>query len=57
LKDLLKLRSSLAQNDDAQRAQRQLGSGDSTPAASDSAIVASRPAWLSGERGDLAAVG
>ena len=57
LKDLLKLRSSLAQNDDAQRAQRQLGSGDSTPGASDSATTASRPAWLSGERGDLAAVG
>jgi hypothetical protein len=56
LKDLLKLRSSLSQKDDAQRAQRQAapaGAGTgSTPASS-----AGVPTWLSGERGDLSAVG
>jgi hypothetical protein len=57
LKDLLKLRSSLAQNDDAQRAQRQAGPGESTSAASNTASGVPQPAWLSGERGDLAAVG
>lgn len=57
LKDLLKLRSSLAQNDDAQRAQRQAAPGESTSAASNVANAVPQPAWLSGERGDLAAVG
>ncbi len=59
LKDLLKLRSSLSQKDDAQRAQRQAAPGDSGTASSSAnpSAVPSQPAWLSGERGDLAAVG
>ncbi len=55
LKDLLKLRSSLSQKDDAQRAERQ--STQTSGPASASAAAAVAPAWLSGERGDLAAVG
>jgi hypothetical protein len=55
LKDLVKLRSSIAQKDDVQRAERQgtqaSGAADASPAA------AVAPAWLSGERGDLAALG
>ncbi len=54
LNQLLKLRSSLAQTDDQQRADRQStqispgdGTSDSSPA----------PDWLVGERGDLKAVG
>jgi hypothetical protein len=55
LKDLLKLRSSLAQQDDTQRAKRQGTTADGgTPASTD---AAPQPAWLHGERGDLAAVG
>ncbi len=58
LKSLLKLRSALAEKDDAQRAQRQgvtaAGSGSTRPA---DATGVPQPAWLSGERGDLAAVG
>jgi hypothetical protein len=55
LKDLLKLRSSLSQKDDAQRAQRQSAPvGAAGPASRVSTAV---PTWLSGERGDLAAVG
>jgi hypothetical protein len=59
LKDLLKLRSSLSQKDDAQRAQRQAAPGDSRTASSSAnpGGAATQPAWLSGERGDLAAVG
>ncbi len=57
LKDLLGLRSALAQNDSLQRSQRQQGQeasdASSTPAASP---VPGAPAW-SGERGDLAASG
>ena len=52
LRDLLKLRSSLAQKDDQQRQTTQTGG-----AAGASAAAAAAPAWLSGERGDLAAVG
>jgi hypothetical protein len=59
LKDLLKLRSSLSQKDDAQRAQRQAAPGDSgtTSSSANTSAVSPQPAWLSGERGDLAAVG
>ena len=52
LKDLLKLRSSLAEKDDAQRAQRQ-----AAPASSGAAAPAQQPSPLTGERGDLGAVG
>jgi hypothetical protein len=55
LKDLLKLRSSLAQKDDTQRAERQ--STQTSGASGSSAAAAVAPAWLSGERGDLTAVG
>jgi len=56
LKDLIKLRSNLAQQDDQQRAQRQSAPTDAgTGAASSTPAVT--PAWLRGERGDLAAVG
>jgi hypothetical protein len=58
LKSLLKLRSALSEKDDAQRAQRQGttadGSGSAPPA---NATGVPQPAWLSGERGDLGAVG
>jgi len=52
LKDLLKLRSSLAGKDDAQRAQRQ-----AAPASGGTAAPAQQPSSLSSERGDLGAVG
>jgi hypothetical protein len=52
LKDLLKLRSSLAGKDDAQRAQRQ-----AAPASGGTTSGAAPPTPLSGERGDLEAVG
>lgn len=52
LKDLLKLRSSLAGKDDAQRAQRQ---ADPASGGTPSGAVPAAP--LSGERGDLGAVG
>jgi hypothetical protein len=52
LKDLLKLRSSLAGKDDAQRAQRQAAT-----ASGGTASGAAPPTPLSGERGDLEAVG
>lgn len=55
LKDLLKLRSGLAQKDDAQRAQRQSTQTDGAAAPATASVPA--PSWLSGERGDLAAVG
>jgi hypothetical protein len=59
LKDLLKLRSSLSQKDDAQRATRQSAPPDSGTASSsaNSGAAPPQPAWLSGERGDLTAVG
>jgi len=55
LKDLLKLRSTLASKDDAQRAQRQAApaDGDKAPPPAPPSL----PAWLSGERGDTGAVG
>jgi hypothetical protein len=53
LKDLLKLRSSLAGKDDAQRAQRQAAPTSSGAAAS----APPQPGWLTGESGDLRAVG
>lgn len=55
LKDLLKLRSTLSSKDDAQRAQRQAAPTDDNKAPPPA--VASPPAWLSGKRGDLGAVG
>lgn len=59
LKDLLKLRSSLSQKDDAQRSQRQAFAreGGTASQAAGAGPGALQPAWLSGERGDLAAVG
>lgn len=59
LKDLLKLRSSLSQKDDAQRSQRQAAPVEGGTASSSATASAAppSPAWLSGERGDLAAVG
>ncbi|PYX00268.1 MAG: hypothetical protein DMG89_04940 [Acidobacteria bacterium] len=57
LKDLLKLRSSLSQKDDLQRNQRQAASGGSDTRSSALAGDGPRPTWLSGERGDLTAVG
>ncbi|HXZ42855.1 MAG TPA: hypothetical protein VEG68_19105 [Terriglobales bacterium] len=56
LKDLLGLRSTLAQKDDAQRAQRQAPQPASNPSlTSDSGPLPSDP--LQGEQGDLQAVG
>jgi hypothetical protein len=52
LKDLLKLRSSLAEKDDAQRAQRQ-----AAPTTGRTASSTAPPNSLIGERGDLGAVG
>lgn len=60
LKDLLKLRSSMAQNDDQQRTQRQTAqpaTSDAATSGGTSAGAVPAPAWLSGERGDLTAVG
>jgi hypothetical protein len=58
LKNLLKLRSTLSEKDDAQRAQRQAApTGGGSASLPDSTTSVSQPAWLSGERGDLAAVG
>ncbi|MGH9495666.1 MAG: hypothetical protein ACRD3B_11760 [Candidatus Sulfotelmatobacter sp.] len=55
LKDLLKLRSTLASKDDAQRARREAIPTDDNKAPPPA--LPSPPAWLSGERGDLGAVG
>jgi len=57
LKDLLKLRSSLSQKDDAQRAARQSTTDNSPGTSSTTTGAGPQPDWLSGERGDLAAVG
>ena len=57
LKDLLKLRSSLSQKDDAQRAQRQATPSSTGTGSPSTAASTGVPTWLSGERGDLAAVG
>jgi hypothetical protein len=54
LKNLLKLRSSLSQKDDDQRAKRQAAPEEG---GSKSSSGSAAPAWLSGERGDLTAVG
>jgi len=58
LKDLIGLRSSLSQKDDAQRTQRQMAqpassSGSTAPSNS----VSSAPSWVKGESGDLTATG
>ena len=56
LKDLLQLRSGLAQKDDIQRDQRATGQvGTSTGGGGSATNVT--PAWLIGERGDLTAIG
>jgi len=58
LKNLLRLRSALAEKDDVQRAERQAippEGGAKTLAAGGSGIPA--PAWLKGERGEMTAVG
>ncbi len=54
LKDLLQLRSAVAQKDDAQRSQRQTGQAD---VATGGTSVNATPSWLIGERGDLTAIG
>lgn len=58
LKDLLGLRSTLAQKDDAQRTIRQT-TQDVQPSvtAITTEVAAVAPAWLKGERGDLGATG
>lgn len=56
LKDLLRLRSSMVQKDDAQRSQRQGGQVATASGSSDSAANVV-PSWLVGERGDLSAIG
>jgi hypothetical protein len=58
LKDLIGLRSSLSQKDDAQRTQRQMAQpsssvGSTTP----SNAVSGAPSWVKGESGDLTATG
>lgn len=56
LKNLLQLRSNIAQKDDTQRSQREYGQvGASAAATGSSANVT--PAWLIGDRGDLTAIG
>jgi hypothetical protein len=56
LKDLLQLRSSLAQKDSDQRAQRETGQV-TTSTSGDGPTANVTPAWLIGERGDLTAIG
>ena len=55
LKDLLQLRSTVAQKDDAQRSQRQ--SGQAVASGGGGVNTNATPAWLIGERGDLTAIG
>jgi len=56
LKNLLQLRSNIAQKDDTQRGQRE--TGQVAPAAGGGGQTANVvPAWLVGERGDLTAIG
>jgi hypothetical protein len=55
LKDLLQLRSSIAQKDSTQRDQRESGQGSASTGGGATANVT--PAWLIGERGDLTAIG
>jgi hypothetical protein len=58
LKNLLGLRSAMAQKDDAQRALRQT-TQDVQPSvtAITTEVAAVAPAWLKGERGDVDAIG
>jgi len=56
LKNLLQLRSNLAQKDDSQRSQRQSGQQDGSADGGGQNANAT-PSWLIGERGDLAAIG
>lgn len=57
LKDLLGLRSALAQNDDIQRLQRQTSQAPSAATDTTATPTTSAPAWTAGERGDLEATG
>lgn len=54
LKDLLQLRSSIAQKDSTQRDQRETGQVSTGDGGSTTNVT---PAWLIGERGDLTAIG
>lgn len=56
LKDLLQLRSSIAQKDSTQRDQRESGQVGAPTGGGGSATNVT-PAWLMGERGDLTAIG
>jgi hypothetical protein len=56
LKNLLQLRSNIAQKDDTQRGQRETGQ-ISTTAGGSGTTANVVPAWLMGERGDLTAIG
>ncbi len=56
LKDLLQLRSTVAEKDDVQRSQRQSGQPSTSSGGGGPANNAT-PAWLIGERGDLTAIG
>jgi hypothetical protein len=57
LKDLIGMRSSLSQKDDAQRAQRQLAQPASDGTSTPSSMVSNTPSLLKGESGDLRAAG
>jgi hypothetical protein len=56
LKDLLQLRSSIAQKDSDQRDQRESGL-PSAPTGGGGSTANVTPAWLIGERGDMTAIG
>jgi hypothetical protein len=57
LKDLIGLRSSLAQKDDLQRTQRQSTQPPSDGSTPPSTTTPGTPTWIRGERGDLTAAG
>jgi hypothetical protein len=57
LKDLIGLRSSLAQKDDLQRSQRQTTQPPSDGSTTSSTTTPGTPTWIKGERGDLTAAG
>jgi hypothetical protein len=57
LKDLIGLRSSLAQKDDLQRTQRQSTQAPSDGPTPPSTTTPGTPTWIKGERGDLSAAG
>ncbi len=57
LKDLIGMRSSLSQKDDAQRAQRQSAQPPPTDPGTSSDAAGGTPSWIKGESGDLSAAG